>query len=83
MKKPAGVTKEQWAKYKRNLDLALGVMNKSLDLVADINFEAGEIVERDRIIELLQAKDCGDDFCIHDECIFAIEIIELIQEESK
>jgi hypothetical protein len=53
MKKPAGVTKEQWAKYKKNLDLALGVMNKSLDLVADINFEAGEIVERDRIIKLV------------------------------
>jgi hypothetical protein len=54
MKKPAGVTKEQWAKYKRNLDLALGVMNKSLDLVADINFEAGQIVERDRIVKLLK-----------------------------
>jgi hypothetical protein len=45
--------------------------------------QRGEAFERDRIIELLQAKDCGDDFCIHDECIFAIEIIELIQEESK
>ena len=54
MKKPAELTKEQWAKYKSDLNLALSVMNKSLDLVADINFQAGEIVERKRIIKLLE-----------------------------
>jgi hypothetical protein len=46
-------------------------------------FGIGVKTERDRIIKLLEAKDCGDDFCVHDECIFAIETIELIQEESK
>jgi hypothetical protein len=46
-------------------------------------FGIGVKTERERIIKLLEAKDCGDDFCIHDECIFAIETIELIQEESE
>jgi hypothetical protein len=46
-------------------------------------FGIGVKTERERIIKLLLAKDCGDDFCIHDECIFAIETIELIQEESE
>lgn len=53
MKKPAELTKEQWAKYKGDLELSLKVMNKSLDLIADINFQAGEIVERERIIKLV------------------------------
>ena len=44
--------------------------------------ERGEAFERERIIKLLLAKDCGDDFCVHDECIFAIETIELIQEDQ-
>ena len=43
----------------------------------------GVKTERERIIKLLLAKDCGDDFCIHDECIFAIETIELIQGEEE
>jgi hypothetical protein len=43
----------------------------------------GVRTERERIIKLLLAKDCGDDFCIHDECIFAIETIELIQGEEE
>ena len=46
-------------------------------------FGIGVKTERERIIKLLEAKDCRDDFCIHDECIFAIETIELIQEESE
>jgi hypothetical protein len=46
-------------------------------------FGIGVKTERERIIKLLLAKDCGDDFCIHDECIFAIETIELIEEESE
>jgi hypothetical protein len=43
----------------------------------------GVKTERERIIKLLLAKDCGDDFCIHDECICAIETIELIRGESE
>jgi hypothetical protein len=43
----------------------------------------GRYLERERIIKLLEAKDCGDDFCIHDECIFAIETIEIIKGENK
>jgi hypothetical protein len=46
-------------------------------------FGIGVKTERERIIKLLLAKDCGDDFCVHDECIFAIETIELIQGESE
>ena len=46
-------------------------------------FGIGVKTERERIIKLLLAKDCGDDFCIHDECIFAIETIELIQGEEE
>lgn len=53
MKKPKELTKEQWAKYKGDLDLALKVMNKALDVIADANFQAGEQVERERIIKLL------------------------------
>lgn len=56
MKKPKGVTKEQWATYKGDLELALKVMNKALDVIADANFQAGEQVERDRIIKLVQKK---------------------------
>jgi hypothetical protein len=46
-------------------------------------FGIGVKTERERIIKLLEAKDCKDDFCIDDSCIFALEIIELIQEESE
>jgi hypothetical protein len=46
-------------------------------------FGIGVKTERERIIKLLLAKDCGDDFCVHDECIFAIETIELIQGEEE
>jgi hypothetical protein len=85
MKKPAGVTKEQWAKYKKNLDLALGVMNKSLDLVADINFEAGEIVERDRIINLAENRICFDHKkgCDHASCYALSDLIVKIKGEQK
>jgi hypothetical protein len=85
MKKPAGVTKEQWAKYKRNLDLALGVMNKSLDLVADINFEAGEIVERDRIIKIAENRICFDHKkgCDHAACYALSDLIVNLKGEQK
>ena len=46
-------------------------------------YQAGVRAERERIIKLLEAKDCGDDFCVHDECIFAIETIEIIKGENK
>jgi hypothetical protein len=85
MKKPAGVTKEQWAKYKKNLDLALGVMNKSLDLVADINFEAGEIVERDRIVKIAENRICFDHKkgCDHAACYSLSDLIVKIKGEQK
>lgn len=56
MKKPPGLTKEQWAKYQKAVDLAVDTMSKSLDLIAEANFRAGEINERERIIKLLIAK---------------------------
>jgi hypothetical protein len=54
VKKPAELTKEQWAKYREGLKLSLHAIDKSLDLIADMNFQAGEIVERKRIIKLLE-----------------------------
>jgi hypothetical protein len=63
MKKPKELTKEQWAKYKGDLDLALNVMNKALDLVADTNFNAGELIERKRIIALLEPLAKHDESC--------------------
>lgn len=71
MKKPKELTKEQWAKYKGDLDLSLNVMNKALDLVADTNFQAGEIVERERIIKLLER-----DLDVLPEFARAIELIK-------
>ena len=89
MKKPKELTKEQWAKYKGDLDLALNVMNKALDLVADINFNAGELVERKRIIALLEPlakhdKSCYDQgkvSCYFEDCQassyqYAIDLIK-------
>lgn len=46
-------------------------------------YEIGVRTERERIIELLDNQVCTDDFCIHDSCVHTLEIIELIQEESK
>ena len=88
MKKPPELTKEQWAKYKSNLELALGVMNKSLDLVADINFQAGELVERERIIKLVQKKY---NYLIHaygiaivkEQLDLLLELIDAIKGEQK
>ncbi len=71
MKKPKELTKEQWAKYKGDLDLSLNVMNKALDLVADTNFNAGELVERKRIIALLER-----DLDVLPEFARAIELIK-------
>jgi hypothetical protein len=45
--------------------------------------ERGKASERERIIELLDDRVCTDDFCNHDSCVYYLEIIELIQEESK
>ena len=53
MKRPAGITKEQWAEYDSSIKLALKVMQKALNLLVDVNFKAGEIVERDRIVKLV------------------------------
>ena len=46
-------------------------------------FAIGIKTERERIIELLDDRVCTDDFCNHDSCVYYLEIIELIQEESK
>lgn len=88
MKKPAELTKEQWAKYKGDLDLALNVMNKALDLVADTNFQAGELVERERIIKLVQKKY---NYLIHaygiaivkEQLDLLLELIDAIKGEQK
>ena len=45
--------------------------------------ERGVASERERIIELLDNQVCTDDFCVHDSCVNTLEIIELIQEETK
>lgn len=84
MKKPKELTKEQWAKYKGDLDLSLNVMNKALDVIADANFQAGEQVERERIIKLLftwgiksrEENNWRDD-------VIALELIDLIKGEQK
>jgi hypothetical protein len=46
-------------------------------------FAIGIKTERERIIELLDDRVCTDDFCNHDSCVYYLEIIELIQEETK
>ena len=85
MKKPTGISNKEWAKYKTELALALNVMNKALDVIADANFLAGEIVERERIIKLLE----GEKFIVpegFDEGTTYIPIqqaIELIKGEQK
>jgi hypothetical protein len=54
VKKPVGVTKEEWANYKQAIDLAEKAASQSLELIAEANFQAGEITERQRIIKLLE-----------------------------
>jgi hypothetical protein len=46
-------------------------------------FARGIVSERERVIELLDEQVCTDDFCVHDSCVTTLEIIELLQEESK
>jgi hypothetical protein len=85
MKKPAGVTKEQWAKYQADLKLALNVMNRSLDVIADANFLAGEIVERDRIIKIAENRICFDHKkgCDHAACYALSDLIVKIKGEQE
>lgn len=85
MKKPKELTKEQWAKYKGDLDLALKVMNKALDVIADANFQAGEQVERDRIIKLAENRICFDHEkgCYHAACYALSDLIVKIKGEQK
>lgn len=89
MKKPPGLTKEQWAKYQKAVDLAIDTMSKSLDLIAEANFRAGEINERERIIKLLEgyALQKCDDLCAYQcECYGKFEakgFIALIKGEQK
>jgi hypothetical protein len=87
VKKPAGITKEQWAEYDSSIKLALKVMQKALNLLVDVNFKAGEIVERDRIIRILEenkmhygcARDCPQP-C---DAPSFLEFIALIKGEKK
>jgi hypothetical protein len=46
-------------------------------------FARGIVSERERVIELLDEQVCTDDFCVHDACVTTLQIIELLQEESK
>lgn len=65
MKKPTGISHKEWAKYKTDLALALNVMNRALDVIADANFLAGEEVERNRIIKLLEPLAKHDESCYY------------------
>jgi hypothetical protein len=46
-------------------------------------FARGIVSERERVIEVLDEQVCTDDFCVHDACVTTLQIIELLQEESK
>ncbi len=82
MKKPRGVTKEQWATYTGHIAFALERMNKCLDLIADANFQAGEIVERERIIKLLKENTgCGYEHQEIEKCF--CDAIALIKGKQK
>jgi hypothetical protein len=65
VKKPAELTEEQWVTYTGHIAFAVERMNKCLDLIADANFVAGELTERERIIKLLEESECQgeDDWC--------------------
>ena len=43
---------------------------------------AGIRAENERIIKLLEAMDCGDETCIHDQCCFSEDTIALIKGEK-
>lgn len=85
MKKPAGVTKEQWTKYQGDLELALKVMNKALDVIADANFLAGEQIERERTIKLAENRICFDHKkgCDHAACYALSDLIVKIKGKQK
>ena len=85
MKKPAGVTKEQWTTYTGHIAFALERMNKGLDLIADANFQTGEQVERDRIIKLAENRICFDHKkgCDHAACYALSDLIVKIKGEQK
>jgi hypothetical protein len=65
VKKPAGVTKDQWDRYRQAVDVAVKAASKSLDLIAEANFQAGEITERQRIIKLLEPHAKHDESCYY------------------
>ena len=65
MRKPPGITREQWDKYRKAIDLALTASSKSLDLIAEANFQAGELTERHRIIKLLEPLAKHDESCYY------------------
>lgn len=63
MKKPAGVTKEQWAKYKELFVNSDYIVKKGVEMIADTNFQAGKLTERHRIIKLLEPFAKHYEFC--------------------
>lgn len=93
MKKPPGLTKEQWGKYQRVIKLSLEVSSKSLDAIAEANFQVGELTERHRIIKLLEPYAKHDESCYNGNkviCTFEdchaddfLYAILLIKEKSK
>lgn len=65
MRKPAGLNKEQWAQYQRVIKLSVDTASRCLDTIAEANFQAGEITERQRIIKAWDVEmecDCDNAF---------------------
>ena len=84
MKKPAGISKEEWAKYKGAIELSLKAMNQSLDLIAEANFRAGEINERQRIIKLLELEIARHfELGLEASAYYLEGLVELIKGEQK
>lgn len=65
MKKPPGISKEQWGEYQRVIKLSLDVASRSLDAIAEANFQAGQITERYRIIKLLEPLTKHNEGCYY------------------
>lgn len=65
MKKPPGISKEQWGEYQRVIKLSLDVASRSLDAIAEANFQAGQISERYRIIKLLEPMAKHSESCYY------------------
>ena len=93
MNKPDGVTEEQWAKWKEVTKQSDTELKNSFERVARINLQIGEMVERERIIKLLEPLAKHDESCYEEgkvSCYFEDchassyqYAIELIKGEQK